>query len=181
MPTGSRGSTPPPRQPAYPEGVFRRASDGAEIEVNRSAGVSYPVDLRVRWLSPGEGAGRAALNEMMAGIMVLEIDHLARAVARGEEFHIDALQNLAVRDGWQLVSRLAADPSKFSLVKDGETAVSEGSRVDLVQTLELAVRCALEPFEDQSRVPSWVERSRKVYPELEKALEGQARFEEVKD
>lgn len=179
MPAGSRGGSS--RQPNYPEGVFRRASDGAEIEVNRSSGMSYPIDLRVRWLAPNQGEGLTALNEAMSGIMVLEIDHLARAVARGEEFHIDALKTLALRDGWQLVSRLPTDPTRYSLVKDGESAVSLGARVDLLQTLELAVRCALEPFEGQGDIPSWVERSREVYPEIKNALKGMDRFEQVND
>jgi hypothetical protein len=42
------------------------------------------------------------------------------------------------------------------------------------------LRCALKPFEDQDEIPSWVTRSRKVYPLILKALKGQPLFEAKK-
>ena len=145
------------------------------MEVLRPPGMYFPIGVVVRWVTPGEG--REALNEMLNGILVLEMDHLAKAAASGESYRIDPLKELGNREGWQLVSSLENDPQKYSLVKDGTSQEHRGSRLDLLLALELMVRCALKPFEDQAEIPSWVRRSRQVYPQVLKSLDGAALFQ----
>ena len=157
------------------QGLFTRPPNGEEIEVIRPQGMYYPVGVIVKWVTPGEG--REALNEMLAGILVLELDHLAQAAAAGEPFRIDPLKELGDREGWNLDSRLKGNPQKYNLIKDGTKEKHQGPRLDLLLALELMLRCALKPFEDQPEPASWVIRSRKVYPQILKALEGQTLFE----
>ena len=158
---------------SLPQGRFTRQA-GEEIEVTRPAGMYYPIGVTVRWVTPGEG--REALNEMLAGILVLELDHLARAAAAGETFRIDPLKELGDREGWILNSRLKKDPPKYSLIKDDTGQEHQGPRLDLLLALEVMVRIAIKPFEDQTEIPSWVTRARKVYPQVLKALDGQPLF-----
>jgi hypothetical protein len=160
---------------SLPQGPFIRRPIGDELEVLRPAGMYYPIGVMVQWVTPGEG--REALNEMLSGILVLELDHLAEAVATGETYRIDPLKELGDREGWQLNSSLKEDPQVYSLIKDGTAQEHQGARLDLLLALEVMLRCALKPFEDQAAIPSWVTRSRKVYPQVLKALDGQPLFQ----
>lgn len=171
MSTNGQGS----KESEVPQGLYTRPVSGDEIEVIRPAGMYYPVGVIVRYVTPGEG--RAALNEMLAGILVLELDHLAEAAAAGESYRVDPLKELGDREGWQLESSLTDDPSSYSLVKDETSEVHKGPRLDLLLALELMLRTALKPFERQAEIPSWVTRSRKVYPQVVKALKDEPLYE----
>ena len=173
---------PNPILSEYPDGLFTRPDgspdgqpDGQQVEVVRPPGIYHPVGLAVRWLTPGPG--REALNEVLGGLPVLELDHLARAAAAGEPFRIDPLRQLGDREGWRLNSRLASDPTLYSLEKDGTGREQRGPRLDLLLSLELTLRCALKPFEAAAEFPTWVARSRQVYPALLAALDGEPLFE----
>ncbi|MBN9387637.1 MAG: hypothetical protein J0I20_06250 [Chloroflexi bacterium] len=157
-----------------PQGLFT-LSGGDELEILRPTGVYYPIGVIGRWVTPGDG--RTALNEMLSGILVLELDHLVKAAASGESYRVDPLKELGNREGWQLNTSLEEDPSKYSLVKDGTERAHQGPRLDLLLVLEVMMRCALKPFEGQKEPPSWVTRSRLVYPQLLKELKGQALFQ----
>jgi hypothetical protein len=161
-----------------PQGIFTRPQGEDELEVSRPPGMYYPIGVTIQWVTPGEG--RAALNEMLAGILVLEQDHLARAVAAGETFRVDPLKELGDREGWVLESRLKTNPRSYSLKKDGSEKAHRGARLDLLLALEVMLRCALKPFEDQKEYPSWVTRSRQVYPLILKALGNAPLFEAKK-
>lgn len=157
-----------------PQGRFALPG-GDELEIVRPSGAYYPVGVIGRWITPGEG--RDALSEMLSGILVLELDHLAKAAAAGEEYRIDPLKELGNREGWQLNSSLKDNPQTYSLVKDGTTREQQGSRQDLLLTLELMLRCALKPFEKQKELPSWVVRARPAHLLLLKELKGQTLFQ----
>jgi hypothetical protein len=43
--------------------------------------------------------------------------------------------------------------------------------------LEVMLRCALKPFEDQTEHPNWVTRSRKTYPLILEAFGDESIFE----
>jgi hypothetical protein len=136
--------------------------------------IGYPVDVRVQWATPG--AGREALNQLLSGVLVLELDHLAAAVAAGETFRLAPLQNLGDREGWTLDSQLKEAPDRYQVQKDDDPAVHQGPRLDLLLALELALRTALLPFEDRDDPPTWVPRARAVHPRLVAALAGQDLF-----
>jgi hypothetical protein len=161
-----------------PQGLFTRQPGGDVLEVSRPTGMYYPVGVIVQWITPGEG--RAALNEVLGGILVLEMDHLARAAAAGEPFKVDPLQELGNREGWVLDSSLKTDSHLYSLKKDGSKKTHRGARLDLLLALEVMLRCALQPFEDQKEYPSWVTRSRQVYPLVLKSLGDAPLFEAKK-
>jgi hypothetical protein len=150
---------------------------GDEAEVTRPSGASYPLDVRVQWLTPGPG--RSALNEMLSGIQVLEIDHLATAAAEGAPFHIGALRTLGSRPAWDLVPRTDDDPATYRLAKAQEDRRHQGPRADLLLALELAVRCALTPFKTIAVPPAWVPRARQAHSKLLAALDGADPFEPI--
>ena len=160
----------------YPSGRFRRPETPDEADVTRPSGVSFPLDVRTRWLTPGKG--RDALNEVLSEIQVLEIDHLAFAAAQGEPFHIGALRELGQRPAWDLVSRVPEAPENYRLAKECAEP-QEGPRLDLLLALELAVRCALKPFETIADIPPWVQRSRQAHSQLLASLQGLPLFEPV--
>jgi hypothetical protein len=169
-----------PDQIKYPVGRFYRSTTGDEMEVVRPPGLTYPVGVQVRWLTPAPG--RDALSELLSSMMVLEIDHFVEAVLEGGSYQIAPLQELAQREGWyyepdELESDTDEASGKFRLTKLGETRVNLGNRLDLLLALELMLRCALEPFAGEMNVPTWVERSRQVYPQLQATLQGHDFFQ----
>ncbi len=161
---------PAPEAGPRTEGLFQRP-DGAVAEVWRPPGPAYPADVRVRWVSPG--AGREALSAMLAEVLVLELDHLAEAAAAGAPFRLAPLREFATRGGWTIETRPPDQPDSYRLKQDGVPGAVEGPRLDLLLALELAVRCALLPFEGQDNPVAWVARARLVYPRLLAALHGE--------
>ncbi len=159
------------------QGRFILPSTGEEVEVYRPEGMTYPVDARVKWLTPGEG--REALNALLAEMIILEFDHLARAVVDGEKYRIDPLQELGQREGGWLETCLATDPERYDLIRDNESQHHQGKRLDLLLSAELTLRCSLKGFEGQKSPPSWVGRARKVYPDLLQTLKGNELFQYV--
>jgi hypothetical protein len=144
---------------------------GDRADVVRPDGSGFPIDVHVRWLT--EGPGREALNDMLESVSVLELDHLAEAVAAGREFRLPPLQELAVRDGWTVEPAAG----RWRLTRDGSSEADEVGGADVLLALELTLRVALEPFEGEDELPSWVVRSRKVYPRVVEALGEEGRFE----
>jgi hypothetical protein len=161
----------------YPTGRFKRSGSADEIEVTRPAGFSYPLDVKVEWLTPGQG--RDALNRVLGGVLVLEVDHLAEAVAAGKPYTIGALQELGQRPATEVESQLPDHPDKYSLKTEGDDRTHTGPRQDLLLALELFLRTALRPFDKAATFPKWVGRSRKAHAELVKALGGQPVFEKI--
>ncbi len=150
------------------QGSLFLPSTGEEMEVYRPAGMTYPVDVRVKWLTPGEG--REALNSLLSELIILEFDHLARAVVDGTKYRIDPLQELGQRQGGWLETRLETDQTRYDLIRDNENRHHQGQRRDLLLAAELTLRCSLQSFEGQKAPPSWVVRARKVYPDLLQTL-----------
>jgi hypothetical protein len=146
------------------QGRFILPSTGEEVEVYRPEGMTYPVDARVKWLTPGEG--REALNTLLSEMIILEFDHLARAVVDGSKYRIDPLQELGQREGGWLETRLETDPERYDLIRDNENLHHRGKRLDLLLAAELTLRCSLKGFEGQKTPPNWVVRARKVYADL---------------
>jgi hypothetical protein len=152
---------------------FRRPppDDGDRADVIRPEGAGFPIDVHVRRRS--DAPGHAALNDMLESVSVLELDHLAEAVAGGREFRLPPLEELAVRDGWTV----QPVGERWRLERDGTGSAHDVSRTDILLVLELTIRVALEPFEGEDDLPSWVVRSREVYPRVVDALGEEARFE----
>jgi hypothetical protein len=165
------------RQPARERllGPFVRRSTGEVLVVLRPPGIGYPADVRVQWATPGEG--REALNELLASVLVLELDRLAAAVAGGETYRLAPLRELGDREGWTLGSQLADASSRYQLQKDDAPSAHQGPRLDLLLALELGLRVALLPFAGVEDLPTWVGRAREVHPRLVAALEGADLFE----
>lgn len=168
-------SNQPGKESSQLQGRFFRPSTGEEVEVYRPEGMTYPVDARVKWLTPGKG--REALNTLLSEMIILEFDHLARAVVDGAKYRVDPLQQLGQRVGGWLETRLATDPESYDLIRDNESQHHQGKRQDLVLATELTLRCSLKGFEGQKKPPSWVVRARKVYPDLLQILKGKELFQ----
>ncbi len=161
------------------QGGFYLPSTGEKIEAYRPQGMGYPVDVRVKWLTPGDG--REALNSLLSEIFILEFDHLATAIVNGEKYRIDPLRELGQREGGWLETRLESDPERYDLSRDHDRQHHQGKRLDLLLSAELTLRCALEGFEGREEPPSWVIRARKAYPKLLKALKGKELFQPRRD
>lgn len=144
-----------------------RTQDEAEFTTENPMA---PGNLGVRWVTPGPG--REELNQMLAELLILEVDHLAVAAANGESYRVEPLRELAVRDGWSLHSKVGEEPALYQLQRDGESTVSAGPRTDLLLILELLLRMALQLYEGQPSAPTWVARARKAHPMLVAALQG---------
>jgi hypothetical protein len=165
--------TQPDERLQYPLGRYWLPMTGEEMEVLRPSGATFPVDVRVRWITPG--AGRETLNEMLANVLLFEIGKLAEAVAAGEKYDLEPLSELAQREGWQIESRV--DGNSYRLTKHGNDQSVLGPRRDLLRALELTIRCALKPFDSQANIPKWVSLARAAHPKLLVALDGQELFE----
>ncbi len=163
------------KEAAQLQGEFFLPSTGEEVEVYRPEGMTYPVDARVKWLTPGEG--REALNTLLSEMIILEFDHLARAVVDGTKYRIDPLQELGQRVGGWIETRLEDEPDRYNLIRDNESQPHLGQRLDLLLATELTLRCSLRGFEGQKEPPSWVLRARQVYPDLLQKLQGQELFQ----
>ncbi len=150
---------------------------GDEAEIMYATGFDNPVGMYVKWLTPGEG--REALNLLLSEILILEFDHLTTAIINGETYRVEPLRELAQRGGSWLNTRLEHDPERYDLIRDDEQVHHQGKRLDLLRSAELTLRVALKGFEGQEEPPSWVERSRSVYPLLLEALDGQDIFQPV--
>ena len=150
---------------------FRRPTSGEEADVIRPAGAYFPISAYVRWRTPGPG--REALNALLQGVTLLELDHLADAVVDGEPYHLAPLQEFGERDGWTVTTT----GSTCLLQRDGEESPTEVGRGDVLLAVELVIRAALEPFDGEPEPPSWVRRSRDAHPRLVRSLDGVELFE----
>ncbi len=160
-------------RPYDAEGLYTIAATGEQAEVYH---VSYQFssEVRVRAISADT---HEPLNNLLAHISVLELSHLAKAVARGEPFTVDALDNILPRPGWEIVTRSEHEPPQYTLQQLGDAVVHQGARRHLLLLLELAVRSALAPHVGQPAPRTWVQRLRDVQPELRDALGDEALFE----
>lgn len=150
---------------------------GDEVEIMYATRFDNPVGMYVRWLTPDEG--REALNLLLSEILILEFDHLTTTILNGESYRIEPLRELSQREGSWLNTRLEHDPERYDLIRDDEQVHHQGKRLDLLLSAELTLRAALSSFEGQEEPPSWVLRSRNVYPLLLESLEGQDIFQPV--
>lgn len=150
---------------------FRRPGTVDEVELVRPGGGPVPCVLPVRWLTPAPG--RDVIGAVLASVLVLELDHVAAAVADGRAYHVDALHELATRDGWSMTPVAGG----YELRRDGDDAGTVVRGTDLLLALELTVRVAIEAFEGDDDPPGWVVRSRAVHPTLVDALGDEVRFE----
>ncbi len=149
---------------------FVRPTTGELAEIFRPGADTFPIDTRVRWVTPGPG--RQTLNDIMRTITVLELDGFARAIAASKDYRLEALRELATRDAWDLT----ATPVGYDLA--GSHGESDSvPRLDVLLVTELVMRIAVEPFERVDDSPSWVGRTRAVYPKVAKALGGAELFE----
>jgi hypothetical protein len=149
---------------------FVRPTTGELAEIFRPGGDTFPIDTRVRWVTPGPG--RQTLNDIMRTITVLELDGFAGAIAAGKNYHLEALRELATRDAWDF----KATPVGYGLT--GSRGESDSvPRLDVLLVTELVVRTAVEPFEGADDSPSWVSRARAVHPDVVEALGGAELFE----
>lgn len=149
-------------------------TDEAEVTVGNGVG---PGAIAARWLSPGPG--RDTLNRLLSELFILEVDHLATAVAAGQSYRVAPLSELAQRAGWTVESRVEGNPATYRLGYDGEAAAAVGPRQDLLLILELLLRCALRLFASQTEVPTWVERARLAHSKLLDALQGHTLFQQA--
>lgn len=165
-----------PTSPYNPEGRYQLVdrADGAEVFF---ISYQYVSELRVRWLP--DDAVHHPLNHLLAHISVLELDHLAVAVAAGQPFTVDALDEFVPRPGWELESCMVDDPSRYALQQLGAASVHYGSRRDLLLLVELMTRSAIAPHVGQPPPRSWVQRLRDAHPQLLAALGEEAVFEWV--
>lgn len=151
-------------------GPFRRPSTGEILVVLRPRVPGYPVEVRVQWAGAGEG--REALNELLGGVLVLELDQLADAVVTGASIRLDPLQEFGDRPGWTIAGRAPDDPNRYRLRKDDEPDVAEGPRLDLLLALELALRTALGGVSQAVPRPAWVARAEAAHGRLTAELDG---------
>jgi hypothetical protein len=165
-------------RPDIPEGVYTIAGSQENADVYFGSDL-YLSEIRVRWLP--DDAAHQPLNEMLAHISVLELDHLAQAAGLGEPFVVEALDDLLPRPGWEIQTRVVDDPSHYLLRKMGTDVVHRGSRRELLLLLELAARSAVAPHLGEAAPHEWVRRLRAVHPQLVQALDGAARFERTVD
>ncbi len=163
-------------RPYNAEGLYTIAGTDEQAEAYYIS-YQYSSEVRVRAL-PADA--HEPLNDLLAHISVLELSHLALAVARGEPFAVDALDDILPRPGWEIATRTKDEPAQYTFQKLGDTNVYHGARRHLLLLLELAVRSALAPHIGQPSPRAWVQRLRDVQPELRKAL-GNATLFENKD
>jgi hypothetical protein len=159
--------------PYIPEGLYAIEGTDEQAEVYYVSH-QYSSEVRVRAL-PVDGA-HEPLNDLLAHISVLELSHLAQAVARGEPFTVDPLEDILPRPGWQIATQAADEPLQYTLRKLGDATVHRGSRRHLLLLLELAVRSTVAPHVGQPPPLKWVQRLRDVHPELLSALDREALF-----
>jgi hypothetical protein len=133
------------------------------------------LGLRLRW-SDG-GAGRVLLNDLLSHLFILELDELAMAAAAGQDYEVASLRELAERPGWLLQSQLGTAPERYRLTRTDNGHAGEGLRLELLLTLELATRVALESIDAESKPPSWVARAWRAHAALRQALRGRALFQ----
>lgn len=131
--------------------------------------------LRMRWAD--EHADHLLLNDLLGQVFVLELDHVVKAAAGGQDYEVAPLHELAERPGWLLQSRLKDAPDRYRLTRADTGQQVEGARSDLLLTLELAARTALGSVDGQSSSPSWVGRLRYAHQALRHALNGQDLFQ----
>lgn len=149
---------------------FVRPTTGELAEIFRPGGDTFPIDTRVRWVTPGPG--RQTLNDIMRTITVLELDGFARAVAAGKDYRVEALRELATRDEWNFTATSAGYDLAGSHGKSDSVP-----RLDVLLVTELVLRVAVEPFEGVDGSPSWVGRARAARPRIADALGGAELFE----
>jgi hypothetical protein len=159
-----------------PTGLYAIGAAGPRAEVYLPA-LQFRSELRVRWLP--DDAQHAALNELLAHVSVLELDHLAEAAALGAPFTVAPLDELVPRPGWELTTRVLDDPALYELRKYGEASVHRGARDELLLLLELSVRSALARYIGQPPPRKWVQRLRLVHPKLLQAVAGQELFARI--
>lgn len=158
---------------------FRLPGTDEEVEVSTADNMALTGMPGLHWRTPG--AGRAALEEMLSELFILEVDHLASAAAQGRVYRVAPLQELAQREGWTLESRPVNSPTTYRLTRDSKDEPAVGPRQELLLTLELLLRAALLSRPSDEEEPSWVERARRAHEELLRALDGHAVFEPADD
>lgn len=147
---------------------------GAAVQLGQPFCSAGP-GLRLRWR--GGGAGRTLLNDLLSHLFILELDELAVAAAAGQDYEVAPLRELAERPGWVLQSQLGAAPERYRLTRTDNGHAAEGLRLELLLTLELATRVALESVDGESKPPSWVARAWRAHAALRQALRGRALFQ----
>jgi hypothetical protein len=129
--------------------------------------------LRLHWSDAAPG--HELLNELLGCLFVLELDQPALAAASGGDCAVAPLRELAERPGWLLRSRLAGDIDRYRLTRTDSGQSEEGDRFELLLTLELATRLALQSIAGQTP-PAWALRARQAHRALQQALQGHALF-----
>jgi hypothetical protein len=126
--------------------------------------------MRLRWVN--DATRYELLNELLGCLFVLELDQPALAAASGGDCAVAPLRELAERPGWLLQSRLAGQTDRYRLTRTDSGQSEEGVRLELLLTLELATRLALQSIAGQ-KPPAWALRTRKAHRALQEALQGQ--------
>jgi hypothetical protein len=163
---------PPSSLPTGPYGI-QNTDDRARL--TEVTGGVLPIELRALWV-PND-ADHQLLNDLLLHVSVLELDHLAQAAADGNPYTVDPLDDLLPRPGWEIVTRLPDQPSRYTLRQLDTDAYHEGPRRELLLLLELEARALLAPHEGRPPPQEWIRRLREVYPRILAALEGEALFE----
>jgi hypothetical protein len=133
------------------------------------------LGLRLRWSD--DGASRALLNDLLSQLFILELDEIAGTVVAGQDYEVAPLRELAERPGWLLQSQLDTAPERYRLTRTDHVQAGEGLRLELLLTLELAMRVALESVDAESKHAFWVARAWRAHAVLRQALRGGALFQ----
>jgi len=159
-----------------PTGLYGIKNTQHRAQLTTVAGV-FPFELRALW-EPND-ADHQLLNDALLHVSVLELDHLARAVANGDTYTIDPLDDLLPRPGWELVTQTGDEASRYTLRQLDSGVFHEGPRRELLLLLELEMRALLSPYEGQPPPQEWIRRLREVFPAIRTALQGEELFEPV--
>lgn len=163
---------------SLPTGLYGTRNSEDRAQLTEVTGGVLPFELRALWV-PND-AEHQPLNDLLLHVSVLELDHLARAAADGKPYTVDPLDDLLSRPGWEIVTRIPDQPSRYTLRQLDTDAKHGGPRRELLLLLELEARALLAPHEGQPPPQEWIRRLREVYPALRMALQGETLFEPVK-